>query len=57
MPLEEVNALDVPGWTGVLRHEYRHIVQATTNPNMAEDFRDTNRQFTSYGALEETCAD
>ena len=57
VPQEEVNALSVEAWVQVLRHEYRHIVQATNNPHMAQDFREPGGQFTPYAAFSEVCAD
>jgi hypothetical protein len=54
---EAANVLSVEGWTAVLRHEYRHVVQATNNPNMAQDFREPGGRFTSYAAFSEACAD
>ena len=57
VPLEAVNALSVEAWMDVLQHEYRHIVQVRNNPNMAQDFRDSNGMFTPYAAFAEACAD
>lgn len=57
VPANEVNALSVAGWVQVLKHEYRHNVQAAHNPNMAADFRGPDGRFTSYGAFSEACAD
>jgi len=57
VPANEVNSLSVEEWVQVLRHEYRHNVQAAHNPNMAADFRGPDGRFTSYGAFSEACAD
>ena len=57
VPAEEVNALTVDVWASVLRHEYRHMVQASHNPNMASDFRGPDGRFTVYAAFSEACAD
>jgi hypothetical protein len=57
VPAEEVNALTVDVWAIVLRHEYRHMVQASHNPNMASDFRGSDGGFTVYAAFSEACAD
>jgi len=51
------NDIGVAAWTSVLRHEYRHIIQAQHNPNLAQDFRDPAGRFTTYAAFEEACAD
>ena len=40
VPVEEANALKVEAWEGVLRHEYRHMLQASNNPTLAQDFRE-----------------
>ena len=57
VPSEEVNVLTVGVWMLVLRHEYRHMVQASHNPNLAADFRGPDGRFTSYAAFSEACAD
>ncbi len=57
VPKEEVNAISVQAWADVLRHEFRHIVQAKNNPNLAKDFRSPNGQFTTDAAFSEACAD
>lgn len=57
VPNYAINAISVYGWIGVLKHEYRHITQATNNPEMALDFRSPNGLFTPYGAFSEACAD
>ena len=57
VPIEEVNVLTVGTWMQVLRHEYRHMLQASHNPNLAADFRGPDGRFTSYGAFSEACAD
>jgi hypothetical protein len=58
VPFDERNALSVEAWTLVLRHEYRHMLQASHNPNMASDFRAPGGGlFTTYAAFSEACAD
>jgi hypothetical protein len=58
VPFDERNALSVDAWTLVLRHEYRHMLQASHNPNMASDFRAPGGGlFTTYAAFSEACAD
>jgi hypothetical protein len=57
VPAAEVDALGVDLWVQVLRHEYRHMVQASHNPNMASVFRNSDGWFTSYAAFSEVCAD
>ena len=58
VPFQEVNVLAVDRWVAVLRHEYRHVIQATHNPGMAADFRSgPTGPFTSYGLFSEVCAD
>jgi hypothetical protein len=57
VPVEEVNALTVDVWVLVLRHEYRHMVQASHNPNMSADYRGPDGRFTVYAAFSEACAD
>jgi hypothetical protein len=55
---EVVNEISVPSWQGVLRHEYRHMVQAANNPNLAREFRPLgNGLFSTYAAFLEACAD
>lgn len=54
---DQANAISVNAYMRVLQHEYRHVVQATNNPNMARDFREANGVFTPYGAFSEACAD
>ena len=57
VPVQEINVLTVGRWMAVLRHEFRHVIQAGNNPNMASDFRGANGVFTSYGLFSEVCAD
>jgi hypothetical protein len=58
IPFEERNALSVDAWVLVLRHEYRHMVQAVHNPTMASDYRVAGGGFfTTYAAFSEACAD
>ena len=57
VPVQEINVLTVDRWAAVLRHEYRHVIQAANNPNLASDFRLANGVFTSYGLFSEVCAD
>jgi hypothetical protein len=57
VPVEEVNALTVDVWVQVFRHEYRHMLQASHNPNMSTDFRGPDGRFTVYAAFSEVCAD
>ncbi len=54
---QAVNAIGVNSWLGVLKHEYRHVMQATNNPTMAQDFRGADGDFTTYAAFSEACAD
>lgn len=54
---EQAGAIAVEGWLPVIEHEYRHIVQARHNQNLAHDFRDQNGPFTPYAAFSEACAD
>lgn len=58
VPFDERNALSVDAWSLVLRHEYRHMLQASHNPNLASDFRAPGGGlFTTYAAFSEACAD
>jgi hypothetical protein len=57
VPVQEINVLTVERWMAVLRHEYRHVIQARNNPNLASDFRGADGVFTSYGLFSEVCAD
>jgi hypothetical protein len=58
VPAEVANALSVPSWKNVLKHEQRHMVQAANNPDMAREFRRTEESlFTTYAAFLEACAD
>lgn len=58
VPQDAVDALGVEGWTSVLRHEQRHMVQAANNPDLARAFRRTEESlFTTYAAFLEACAD
>lgn len=57
VPLEDANSITVENWLRVLDHEYRHVIQAENNPNLARDFRDTTGSFTTYAAFSESCAD
>lgn len=53
-----VNEISTESWTNVLRHEERHMVQATNHPNLADAFRRTpDSLFTTYAAFLEACAD
>lgn len=55
--IQDVNVISVYAWARVLQHEYRHIIQATNNPRMAQDFRNSDGVFTPYAAFSEACAD
>ena len=57
VPVQEIKVLAVDRWVAVLRHEYRHVIQAGNNPHMASDFRGADGVFTSYGQFSEVCAD
>lgn len=58
VPLDVVNALTVPSWKSVLRHEQRHMLQAANNPDLAREFRRTETSlFSTYAAFLEACAD
>lgn len=57
VPIKVVDALSVESWASVLRHEHRHMIQASHNPTMADDFRDAEGLFTTYAAFLEACAD
>lgn len=43
----------------LLRHEWWHTIQASNNPNMANDFTENNsgKRFGPYGAFSEACAE
>lgn len=57
VPTEVVDALSVESWANVLKHEHRHMIQASHNPTMADDFRDAEGLFTTFAAFLEVCAD
>lgn len=57
VPLEDANSITVENWLRVLDHEYRHVIQAEHNPNLAHEFRDSSGSFTTYASFSEACAD
>ena len=55
---QAVNQISVESWKNVMRHEQRHMVQASHNRNLAHEFRSSpTNMFTTYAAFMEACAD